>query len=84
MSEFSMMTGHVPWPIAYGSLMLTMGFLVGFTYIGLRVYEKRKNRIRAQSKGCSYTVGSHERGMSMGSPGGGWRIRNDDFWHNRE
>ena len=49
MSEFSMMTKHVPWPIAYGSLMLAMGFLAGFTYIGLRVYEKRKNRIQAQS-----------------------------------
>ncbi|SLM32902.1 Mg2 transporter protein CorA family protein (fragment) [Desulfamplus magnetovallimortis] len=45
MSEFSMMTRHLPLPIAYGSLILGMIFLAGFTYLGLRIYEKRKNRI---------------------------------------
>ena len=42
MSEFSMMTAGVPWPLAYS--MFTMGLVViGFmTFIGLRFFENRK------------------------------------------
>jgi len=50
MSEFSMMTQGVAWPIAYGYLMLAMLVLGGFTFIGLRLYERRKNRIWLKSK----------------------------------
>jgi len=46
MSEFSMMTKRVPWSIAYGCLMFAMVFIAGFTYIGLRVYEKHKDSKR--------------------------------------
>ncbi|MBF0229462.1 MAG: magnesium transporter CorA [Desulfamplus sp.] len=50
MSEFSMMTQAVPWQVAYGCLMLTMIVIGGFTYIGLKVYERYKNRHWIKSK----------------------------------
>lgn len=50
MSEFSMMTQRASWPIAYSCLMLAMVLVGGFTYVGLRVYERRKNRLRIKSK----------------------------------
>lgn len=51
MSEFSMMTHRFAWPVAYSCLMLTMVMLGGFTYLGLRVYERRNNRLsRNKSK----------------------------------
>lgn len=51
MSEFSMMTHRFAWPVAYSCLMLTMVMLGGFTYLVLRVYERRNNRLsRNKSK----------------------------------
>lgn len=51
MSEFSMMTHRFAWPVAYSCLMLTMVMLGGFTYLGLRIYERRNNRLsRNKSK----------------------------------
>jgi magnesium transporter len=44
MSEFSMMTHTIPWPLAYGSFILAM-ILIGFlTFMGLRYMENRKIR----------------------------------------
>ena len=44
MSEFSMMTGGIPWPLAYGALVLGMGLVGWGTYVGLRHIEARKAR----------------------------------------
>lgn len=42
MSEFSMMTSGLPWPLAYGGFLCGSA-LVGFgTYVALRHFEKRK------------------------------------------
>ncbi len=44
MSEFSMMTQGVPWPMAYGSFiggLVTIGWL---TFMGLKYFESRKTR----------------------------------------
>ncbi len=42
MSEFSMMTGSVPWPIAYGAFIAGMGVVGWLTYLLLRHNEKRE------------------------------------------
>jgi len=39
MSEFSMMTHAIPWPIAYGIFALTMGLIGWGTYLAVRYYE---------------------------------------------
>lgn len=45
MSEFSMMTQGIPWPLAYGGF-LTFSSLMGVaTYVALKHFEKRKIRI---------------------------------------
>jgi len=42
MSEFSMMTEGIPWPVSYGAFTLAMG-VIGFgTYHALRYLEQRK------------------------------------------
>jgi magnesium transporter len=46
MSEFSMMTHGVPWPISYGSFTVGMGFVAWITHAMLRLYEKRKKRAK--------------------------------------
>lgn len=42
MSEFSMMTAGIPWPISYGAFTLAMGALGFGTYHALRHLEQRK------------------------------------------
>ncbi len=42
MSEFSMMTGNLPWPFAYGGLLVGMGIVGWITYVVLKHYEARK------------------------------------------
>jgi magnesium transporter len=42
MSEFSMMTQGVPWPLAYGAFIATMGFVGWLTYVALKHAENRK------------------------------------------
>jgi len=42
MSEFSMMTEGIPWPIAYGSFSCAMVGVGALTYYGLRHFEKRR------------------------------------------
>ncbi|GAA5184204.1 hypothetical protein GCM10025771_37700 [Niveibacterium umoris] len=42
MSEFSMMTQGIPWPLAYGGLILGMGFAGWGTYVVLRYIEAKR------------------------------------------
>jgi len=42
MSEFSMMTAGIPWPLSYGAFTLAMGALGFGTYHALRYFERRK------------------------------------------
>ncbi len=44
MSEFSMMTHGIPWPIAYGSFTIVMIGIGILTFLGLRNLENRKIR----------------------------------------
>jgi len=44
MSEFSMMTEGIPWPIAYSSFACAMVAVGGLTYLGLRHFERRRAR----------------------------------------
>jgi magnesium transporter len=44
MSEFSMMTQGVPWPVAYGAFIVAMGLFGWGTYATLRWLETRKAR----------------------------------------
>lgn len=46
MSEFSMMTTGVPWPVAYGSFIVGMGLVGWATYVVLKHFENRKARRR--------------------------------------
>ena len=42
MSEFSMMTTNIPWPIAYSSLCVGLVFVAWSTYISVQFFERRK------------------------------------------
>ncbi len=42
MSEFSMMTNAIPWPVAYGTFILVMVAIGMLTFLGLRSLENRK------------------------------------------
>jgi magnesium transporter len=42
MSEFSMMTQGVPWPVAYAGFTVGMGIVGWATYLVLRFFEQRK------------------------------------------
>jgi len=44
MSEFSMMTQGVPWPVAYGSFFAVSCLLGGATFFALRYFEKREGK----------------------------------------
>ena len=50
MSELSMMTPGVPWPIVYGGFTLVMVIVAWITYHLLRYFEKRKIRNLAQTR----------------------------------
>ena len=50
MSEFSMMTQGIPWPIAYGIFMAAMGVIGWGTYTALKVAEKRKVKQAAKER----------------------------------
>jgi magnesium transporter len=45
MSEFSMMTKDIPWPVAYGIFIVGLFIVAWITFVILRLYEKR-NRPR--------------------------------------
>jgi len=52
MSEFSMMTSGIPWPIAYGSFIVVMILIGILTFLGLRTFENRKiKNLRSESLG---------------------------------
>ena len=52
MSEFSMMTEGIPWPIAYGSFIVVMIIIGILTFLGLRTFENRKiKNLRSESLG---------------------------------
>ena len=42
MSEFSMMTAGIPWPLAYGAFIVAMMLLGWITYVAVRHFENRK------------------------------------------
>ena len=44
MSEFSMMTQGIPWPLAYGGFLLGAALVGGMTYVALRHFENRRAR----------------------------------------
>lgn len=46
MSEFSMMTQGIPWPIAYALFMVGAGMVGWITYIALKYVERRKTKAR--------------------------------------
>ncbi len=46
MSEFSMMTQGIPWPLAYGAFVISMGLIGWATYVALIHSEKRKLKKR--------------------------------------
>ena len=43
MSEYSMMTQGIPWPLAYGAFTVGMLLVGGITFVLLRHYEQRTN-----------------------------------------
>jgi magnesium transporter len=44
MSEFSMMTQGVPWPVAYASFTAGMALVGWLTYLTIKHYERKKAR----------------------------------------
>jgi magnesium transporter len=44
MSEFSMMTQGVPWPVAYGAFLVVSCLMGAATFAALRYFEKRESR----------------------------------------
>jgi len=44
MSEFSMMTQGIPWPLAYGAFFAVSCFMGVLTYVGLKHFEKKEGR----------------------------------------
>lgn len=49
MSEFSMMTEGVAWPVSYGVLTVTMGIIGWLTYLALRQAEQREIQRKLES-----------------------------------
>lgn len=49
MSEFSMMTQGIPWPIAYGAFTIGMGIVGWLTYLALRQGEQREARRKLEA-----------------------------------
>lgn len=50
MSEFSMMTQSIPWPMAYGTLIVAMGIIGWGTFQTLRYVENRKAQSVSKNK----------------------------------
>jgi magnesium transporter len=47
MSEFSMMTKYIPWPISYGLFTIGLLLIAWATYLILKHYEQRPSRIKS-------------------------------------
>jgi magnesium transporter len=54
MSEFSMMTQGISWPLAYGAFMVGMGLIGWGTFVSLRYLERRqlRRKAREEAEGC--------------------------------
>ena len=50
MSEFSMMTAGIPWPVAYGALCVGMACIGWITYLILKLLESRRSRHAAAQR----------------------------------
>ena len=48
MSEFSMMTHGIPWPVSYGAFVVAMGFLGWGMYVALKHFEAKAVRKQAR------------------------------------
>jgi magnesium transporter len=46
MSEFSMMTQGIPWPLAYGGFLVGAGFIGVMTFLLLKRLERREIKTR--------------------------------------
>jgi len=46
MSEFSMMTQGVPWPLAYGAFLAGAALIGAITYVGLKYAERRPAKVK--------------------------------------
>jgi magnesium transporter len=44
MSEYSMMTEGIPWPLSYGAFVVGSGLIGYGTYVALRYFETRRQR----------------------------------------
>ncbi len=53
MSEYSMMTQGIPWPVSYAAFTIGLVIVGWLTFIGLRYAEKRKARIGRTAKPLS-------------------------------
>ena len=49
MSEFSMMTQGIPWPISYGAFVLGMALVGSLTYVALKRFDRRNTRKRREA-----------------------------------
>jgi magnesium transporter len=49
MSEYSMMTQGIPWPIAYAGFIVGMGLVGWLTFVALRRFDSRKTRKRREA-----------------------------------
>ena len=59
MSEYSMMTQGIPWPLAYGAFSIGLVFVAWITFAVLRLFEKRKTKSFIASRAKS--AASHPR-----------------------
>ena len=55
MSEYSMMTAGIPWPIAYGAFFVGSALIGLGTYVGLKHFERRRLRGLIAQRGQSPT-----------------------------
>jgi magnesium transporter len=53
MSEYSMMTEGIPWPVAYGGFIVAMGLIGWGTYVTLRRIERGRTRKRRAEAAAS-------------------------------
>ena len=51
MSEFSMMTHGIPWPIAYGSFAIGSALIGVITYVGLKYFERQRQLVDKRREG---------------------------------
>lgn len=51
MSEFSMMTQGIPWPVSYGAFTVGLGIVAWITFLLLRFFENRKLRNTSRLQG---------------------------------